>query len=36
VAHVDEKINVYSGLMGNPEGQSHLEDLDVGRRIILK
>ena len=36
VTHVDEKINAYSGLMGKPDGKSHLEDLDIGGRMILK
>ena len=36
VTHVDEKINVYSDLMGESDGKSHLEDLDIGGRMILK
>jgi hypothetical protein len=35
VTHVDEKMNAYSGLMGKPDGRSHLEDLDIGGRMIL-
>lgn len=36
VTHVDEKINAYSDLMGKPNGKSHLEDLDIGGRMIQK
>lgn len=36
VTHVDEKINMYSDLMGKSDGKSHLEDLDIGGRMILK
>jgi len=36
VTHVDEKINAYCDLMGKPDGKSHLEDLDIDGRIILK
>jgi hypothetical protein len=31
-----QKRNAYRVLVGNPEGDSHWEDLDVGWRIILK
>jgi len=31
-----EKINVYSDLIGKSDGKSHLEDLDIGGRMILK
>jgi hypothetical protein len=31
-----EKRNVYSILVGKPEGTIPLEDLDVGGRILLR
>jgi hypothetical protein len=30
------KINVYSILVGRPEGKNHFENLDVNRKIILE
>jgi hypothetical protein len=31
-----ENCDAYSVLVGNPEGQRPLEDLDVGGKIILR
>jgi hypothetical protein len=36
VACMEERRCVYRVLVGKPEGQNHLEDLGVDRRIILK
>jgi hypothetical protein len=36
VACVAEMINACKILLGNPEGKSHSEDLDVDGRIMLK
>ena len=33
---IEEKIDLYWGLVNKPEGKDHLEDLDIGGIIILK
>jgi hypothetical protein len=33
---MEEKRNTYKILMGRPEGNKRLEDLDVGGRILFK
>jgi len=36
VARKGERRGAYSVLVGRPEGNNHLEDLDIDGRIILK
>jgi hypothetical protein len=36
VAHTADRIGAYNVLMWRPDGTSHLEDLDIDGRIILK
>jgi hypothetical protein len=36
IACMREKSNTCKTLMGKPEGKDHKNDLDLGRRIILK
>jgi hypothetical protein len=36
VARMGAKRNAYRILVGNPEGKTNYEDLDVGGRIILR
>jgi hypothetical protein len=36
VAGVGERSSAYRVLMGKPEGKSHLQDLGIDGRIVLK
>jgi hypothetical protein len=36
VSRIEGNRNVYRDLVGNPKERSHLEDLDIDGRVILK